>query len=701
MRTLLQDMTSYRIELPEVFTGEDGKDFHQWIRRFEVAAEAFSDSSTKLHSLLPARLAGSAFTVWESLTESEKKDFEKVKEKLSQVFGRTQLIDTFKSCITARTRRPGEPLEVFGAAIASMVEEAFPNYDGPAKAGEKFRRYIAGLDRNLQVKIHEMGGANFEEALKIALRVERAGQTHQDMGIQVATMDTTKGTTTQPSEMQLVLHRLNELEQKFEKMCSKLEASATSNVHPRPSTRSPQRHNSPEPRSDDRYQRRNRSPSPAYRAYQSTESNYRHRSPSPHIRDYPPRSPDHRRQYRSPSPQYYHDTDLLVHDGAIRDMCWNHDHPTIKPLQGLHLTGSHTNLATTEHPDKISHLIHPGQVIKLILADMLPIVMYASKTSIRKLLVVDEGGHSSTTPTEAQNKINVDSISPMKSPYIPIVIDNVYALAFLDTGAHISLLSADFLSSIPTSQRSPLEKSTIMASSVTGEPVDNIGTVVASIHLGNKATQHKFFVARNITHPVILGWDFITQQNASISSASFNMPGATIPFVDRQQYQAPLKCKVSLVGHAHISPMCETHVQGRLSSPQFDIIPRDYDGYFEPTTQDQVPVIGARSLFKPQDGLILIRLINPSNEAVNLPAETCLGQFFSVTGNSEEEFEIVSVTANTKTQPMDKSLTASLLPSSELSKEEYEKAEQLLFFFFFFFFFPHMGWKPFQHVQQS
>ena len=266
----------------------------------------------------------------------------------------------------------------------------------------------------------------------------------------------------------------------------------------------------------------------------------------------------------------------------------------------------------------------------------------------------------------------------MKSPYIPIVIDNVYALAFLDTGAHISLLSADFLSSIPTSQRSPLEKSTIMASSVTGEPVDNIGTVVASIHLGNKATQHKFFVARNITHPVILGWDFITQQNASISSASFNMPGATIPFVDRQQYQAPLKCKVSLVGNAHISPMCETHVQGRLSSPQFDIIPQDYDGYFEPTTQDQVPVIGARSLFKPQDGLILIRLINPSNEAVNLPAETCLGQFFSVTGNSEEEFEIVSVTANTKTQPMDKSLTASLLPSSELSKEEYEKAEQLL-----------------------
>ena len=239
-------------------------------------------------------------------------------------------------------------------------------------------------------------------------------------------------------------------------------------------------------------------------------------------------------------------------------------------------------------------------------------------------------------------------------------------------------MSADFLSSIPASQRSPLEKSTIIASSVTGEPVDNIGTVVASVHLGNKATQHQFFVARNITHPVILGWDFITNQNASISSASFNMPGSTIPFIDRQQYQAPLKCKVSLVGHSHIPPMCEIHVQGKLASPQFDIIPRDYEGYFEPATQDHIPVIGARSLFKPQDGLILVRLINPSNETVDLPADTCLGQFFSVTGNKEEEYEIMNVAADGETQLSDKSLAPSVLPSSELSKSEYKKAEHLL-----------------------
>ncbi|XP_030845295.1 uncharacterized protein LOC115925484 [Strongylocentrotus purpuratus] len=217
-----------------------------------------------------------------------------------------------------------------------------------------------------------------------------------------------------------------------------------------------------------------------------------------------------------------------------------------------------------------------------------------------------------------------------------------------------------------------------MASTITGGLVDNIGTIVPSLHLGNKATQHKFVVARNITHSVVLGWDFIDSQNACISPTSFNMPGNVIPFIDRQQYQAPLKCKVSLVGQARIPPSCETHVQGRLSSPQFDIIPRDYDGYFEPTLQDHIPVIGARSLFKPQDGLILVRLINPSDEAVDLPADTCLGQFFSITGDIEEEYKIMSVTTDADPQVTDKSPVAGVLPSSELTRTEYEKAEHLL-----------------------
>ena len=133
-------MAMFRLELPEIFSGEEGKDFRQWVRRFEVAVASLDSSTTttssaQKHSLLPSRLAGSAFTVWESLPESDKKEFEKVKKVLSEVFGRTTYLTNFRSCITARSRLPSEPIEVFSAAISTLVGEAFPKYDEDTKDG--------------------------------------------------------------------------------------------------------------------------------------------------------------------------------------------------------------------------------------------------------------------------------------------------------------------------------------------------------------------------------------------------------------------------------------------------------------------------------------------------------------------------------------------------------------------------------------
>ena len=297
--TLLRKMASYRLELPELFSGEDGKDFHQWIRRFEVAACAFSESN--LHTLLPARLSGSAFTVWESMKDADKKDFKKIKDKLSQVFGRSQFIETFKSCITARSRKPGEPLEVFASAIVSLVEEAFPNYDSNAKEGETFRRFIAGLQRPLQVKIHEMGGATFDEALNIALRVERANDI-QGSNIGVATVNQSKDTSAETHLTQLLLQRLNDVEKKLEQVS--LDFKAATNIREtqmRPSVRSPRRRD---------FSQSYQSPSIQYKDGQyfdqlderrHSRSGFAHQSPHPY--DYQQRhASPHVRRLRSPSP---------------------------------------------------------------------------------------------------------------------------------------------------------------------------------------------------------------------------------------------------------------------------------------------------------------------------------------------------------------------------------------------------------------
>ena len=150
-----------------------------------------------------------------------------------------------------------------------------------------------------------MGGSDFDEALKIALRVERASQT-QNLCVQVAATDhqPSDKPAQESAETRLILQRLNDLEQKLETMNLKLESATKSEVRSRPATKSP-RHNSPEARFDDRYHRYHRSQSPTRRSYHSMDSTYRHRSPSPHSRDYTARSPDRSVHYhRSSSPNY-------------------------------------------------------------------------------------------------------------------------------------------------------------------------------------------------------------------------------------------------------------------------------------------------------------------------------------------------------------------------------------------------------------
>ena len=156
------------------------------------------------------------------------------------------------------------------------------------------------------------------------------------------------------------------------------------------------------------------------------------------------------------------------------------------------------------------------------------------------------------------------------------------------------------------------------------------------------------------------------------------MPGLTIPLATKQQIQAPLKCNVSLVGKTVIPPLCETHVHGRLASTQVDIIPTDYDGIFEPEPQQHLHVASARCLSRAQDGLILIRLINPSQEPIDIPASTNLGQFYAITGDSQAEYEVVDSTIASAQTSSSSFKVSSLLPPSGMTKSEQEKAEKLL-----------------------
>ncbi|KAK7926034.1 hypothetical protein WMY93_008344 [Mugilogobius chulae] len=167
-----------KIDLPPRFKGDGTESFSSWARRFEVAVEAMTapdkDYSAVMSSVLPTRLTDAAFLFWDSLPPATKKDYHSVKEKLEKVFGPKYSLPFFQTHVNARPRQPGESLDVYSADITRLVLEAFPKYDRHALEGEKFRRFVAGLDPALQAKIHEQGAEDIEGALRIASRCERA-----------------------------------------------------------------------------------------------------------------------------------------------------------------------------------------------------------------------------------------------------------------------------------------------------------------------------------------------------------------------------------------------------------------------------------------------------------------------------------------------------------------------------------------------
>ena len=141
-----------RVDLPPPFNGDGRTPFATWIKQFEAAVRAQTRSGgsavfrAALLDLLPTRLDGAAFLLWDSLPVDIQFDYARVKEKLQDAFGQKQFLFYFRSCVNARPRQENESLEVYAADISRLVTEAFPTYDAAAQEGERFRRFLAGLD---------------------------------------------------------------------------------------------------------------------------------------------------------------------------------------------------------------------------------------------------------------------------------------------------------------------------------------------------------------------------------------------------------------------------------------------------------------------------------------------------------------------------------------------------------------------------
>ncbi len=92
--------------------------------------------------------------------------------------------------------------------------------------------------------------------------------------------------------------------------------------------------------------------------------------------------------------------------------------------------------------------------------------------------------------------------STPSTPCIQIALAGTELHALVDTGSGLSLITDDCRRSIPALSTQSISKSFVLASSVTGQLLDILGSVTAPI--------------RTATHTVLIEWDFLIEHNATV-----------------------------------------------------------------------------------------------------------------------------------------------------------------------------------------
>ncbi len=82
-------------------------------------------------------------------------------------------------------------------------------------------------------------------------------------------------------------------------------------------------------------------------------------------------------------------------------------------------------------------------------------------------------------------------------------IEGIEVPILIDSGSSVSLMSSDFIMSIPALRSRPLKKGYIAARAVNRQMLDMLGTLTVTLELGTEIWQHVFHIVRETTRSVL------------------------------------------------------------------------------------------------------------------------------------------------------------------------------------------------------
>ncbi|KRZ52308.1 Retrovirus-related Pol polyprotein from transposon 17.6 [Trichinella nativa] len=201
----------------------------------------------------------------------------------------------------------------------------------------------------------------------------------------------------------------------------------------------------------------------------------------------------------------------------------------------------------------------------------------------------------------------------------------------VDTGAAVSVIRESEVNMAGNVRISRHGSRQIVAAN--GECLETVGTAELDIKLGDKfLARHSMIVARNLSHPCLLGTDFLRPRKALIDLGDgrikldgiwLNLESPHTPN-DRNQREAEQECDICLLETVTLPARTEVIVTGKSNANW-----TTKDGFFEPAPKlvTNHSVMAACSLSRTHRGTVPVRLLNGTDTPITLFKDTKLGTY--------------------------------------------------------------------------
>ena len=173
------------------------------------------------------------------------------------------------------------------------------------------------------------------------------------------------------------------------------------------------------------------------------------------------------------------------------------------------------------------------------------------------------------TGSEGQDGSGGEGVPESRAkPSLKVGINKSTFRALVDTGADVSLLSVRAFRMVQGDQRSQhLNRSAVTLKGASGAGIKVLGNISLPIRMGTKTYTHKLHVVEDITSMVILGWDFLSDNDASIEcskqNGTFKIGGQKLLLQDNEYINSLVRLRNNTYVPPRSTTMCKAKFQGQ------------------------------------------------------------------------------------------------------------------------------------------